>query len=102
MATRFCVCFVERPTKMLARRTGISDEDLGLLADRLEGTATSIEVVLEDLELDVDTTDVLDDLLNLSDPVELCEGCEWWFRSSQLDDRLCDSCREDEEEDEEE
>lgn len=81
--------------------TGLTEEQLGQLADRLQGTceisASSIAVDLLGLnEADEpDESDLEDDLADL---VGYCQGCGWWYEASELGCShdvvgYCETCR---------
>lgn len=83
--------------------SGLPDEIIEKLADRLEGTchseANELELLLESeglSHLDFDESAVESDLLTLE--VELCQGCGWWMHSGELvcvhdSYGFCDQCR---------
>ncbi len=70
-------------------------DDLGYI---LRGTCKSIEEGLQCAGIEDDGEDWEDKLLDVS--TERCQGCEWWFESSELidpdseEDGFCDQCRE--------
>lgn len=81
----------------------LTQEQLEKLANRLLGTADSIEVGIESIGIESeefqDDSDVIDQLVNVN--VERCQGCDWWFESDELvnpddDDDIghCEDCRE--------
>jgi hypothetical protein len=74
----------------------LGDDDLARVATAVLGTASSLDDVVERLELDVDVDTVEDQLVDVS--VERCDGCGWWCESSELVDDTdevvgCESCR---------
>ncbi|MBW3243535.1 hypothetical protein KUV57_12755 [Epibacterium sp. DP7N7-1] len=79
----------------------IDDDRLEELQADLEGTCKSLSQLIEESDLDIDEDTMEDRLLDGTSPVERCGGCEWWFRSTDLEfdeDRyisLCAECEED-------
>jgi len=79
----------------------IPDAKLEELQDEIEGTCLSLSEIIERHDLDVLEEDLQDRLLDGVSPVELCGGCEWWFRSADLEfdearnSGICSQCEED-------
>lgn len=77
----------------------LSRERLEGIAHDLEGTCETLGAYIERHDLDMADDELEDQLLDVS--LELCLGCGWWHRSSDLigeDDSnpgYCDQCRED-------
>lgn len=80
--------------------SGLSDDVIRRLADRLMGTCDDPEHALDMMEIAIpegfDVEDVITDLEIIS--VERCPGCQWWMESCELvNDDLevvgCSSCR---------
>ncbi len=85
--------------------SAMSASDKRRLSERLRGTCDSIESALNFLEIDADSTDAVDALLDVS--TEQCKGCGWWHECCELDNErdgelgYCDQCepkRDDEDE----
>ena len=68
-------------------------EERERFADYIVGTCKSIEEAAKYLEL-THIQDWEDHLL--SENVELCQGCQWWHESAELDEDtlLCYQCHE--------
>lgn len=68
------------------------------VADRLQGTCRSLDDVLQEVfdDENVDLIGVDIELLHeLDDITQECQGCNWWFETSELnDEQLCGDCRE--------
>lgn len=77
----------------------MTKENLEKIAERLEGTADSIESACECLDIEWEE-DMEDKLLDCN--LERCMGCGWWMECCELVDEdnddvgYCDQCREDE------
>lgn len=81
----------------------LSDPDLYSLRQYLLGTANSLQQGLLALELDDNDYDETEILADLSEEIEICNGCDWWHEVSELEftpegDVLCEQCREQERE----
>ena len=68
-------------------------DDILKLAGELNGTAKSLDDVLEK-EYGLDLTEVEDELLELLDQtVQCCEACGWWTDAELINDEcLCNEC----------
>lgn len=68
------------------------------VAQYILGTCQTLSAVIDYFDLDIDENEFEDELLN--ENVEMCQGCGWWFESSDLiDDDMenpgyCKQCRE--------
>jgi len=80
--------------------SGIPDDIVRTLADRLMGTCDNLQRVFDSLGVEIpdgfEIEDVISDLEVIS--VERCPGSQWWMESCELvDDDLndvgCPSCR---------
>jgi predicted Zn-ribbon and HTH transcriptional regulator len=73
-------------------------ELLNKVANYVLGTCKNPSTVIEYFNLDVDENDIEDLLLDVN--IEMCEGCGYWFESSDLiDDDMenpgyCNQCRD--------
>ncbi len=79
----------------------LSDPDLYSLKEYLLGTANSLQQGLQALGLDPDEYDDTEILADLTEHIELCNGCDWWYDIEELDhtpegDLLCAQCLEEE------
>lgn len=78
----------------------IDETQLEELQSDLEGTCKSLTQLIEENDLDIDEDTLEDRLLDGASPVERCGGCEWWFRSTDLEfdetrnTCLCADCKE--------
>lgn len=73
-------------------------DDIERVADRLVGTADLVETALEALGIDADPDEVEDRLGDITNPIERCSGCDWWYYIHDLVDEnseptVCESCR---------
>lgn len=57
----------------------LSEELLNKLQYALEGTCRSLSEVIDAEELDIEMSDLEDNLLDGEHPIELCGDCGWWF-----------------------
>lgn len=73
----------------------ITREDMLKIAEQLDGTAGTLETILED-EYGLEFHEVPLELLNLLDEhVMQCSLCGWWSDSSGFDDdQVCAECQE--------
>ena len=73
------------PAQPTQRGSGLTVGQLQQLADRLRGTADSIQRGIETLEInpdDFDVNEVESELLDHN--CECCKGCGWWFETHEL------------------
>lgn len=56
------------------------------LANRLLGSCDSAVDEIEEL--------TIEECRELDDIVLLCSGCGWWFEASEVDEELCNECRD--------
>lgn len=79
----------------MAKPTEITLDGITRVAERLNGTAASLDEVLED-ELGVAFDDVPHDMLvELDCQVLLCEACGWWSEAHEFEDehnQICNEC----------
>lgn len=82
----------------------LEKDKLDELAEYLIGTPHGIEHGLAacGLDDDYDVSELEDELLEASVPIERCKGCDWWFECGELTDddgepSDCKDCREEDE-----
>ena len=74
----------------------LTEDQMGKIADALQGTCDTVETVLEKMELEADVNDVEEAMEQLG--IKRCPSCEWWVELSETvgddgSDISCDSCR---------
>jgi hypothetical protein len=77
----------------------INNDVLYKIGSWLQGTCHGPDEAIEHFELECDSSDLQDRLLDIN--IELCSGCGWWFESGELmdeygeQDGFCIDCRDD-------
>ncbi len=64
-------------------------ENTSKLVEYLQGTCINIDEGLSDLGLTEEDIDY-DHL----DMISLCEACGWWYDESEVDEGICENCRD--------
>ncbi len=83
--------------------SGLTVLEVTQLGEALLGTCRSLDQGIADLNIDDDTRDIdtSEAHSEISDEVELCEGCGWWCEVGELElhrggDLCCEDCRDEE------
>lgn len=74
----------------------MTDEQKHAVRAWLEGTCLGEDAAIERFDLDCDTDEVTDAMLDVN--LERCKGCDWWMECCMLDDDgYCNNCANDDE-----
>ncbi|MCK9267227.1 MAG: hypothetical protein M0P14_00765 [Alkaliphilus sp.] len=83
-------------------RMSLSKDQLQDIIENLQGTCLTLDDVLDDYGLSSEDLN-LEDLSRIEEEIFLCDGCGWWYESSELGDdedgeflcRWCIECEND-------
>jgi hypothetical protein len=72
----------------------VNKEKIIEIAEGLQGTCKSLDDVLEEHGLNIDDVS-MEHHQDIAEITEVCETCGWWCEPFEMENSICQDCRED-------